>query len=297
MPNTTPEMVSVAVKAVINLEKTRSGKDLLRKLSLLSTDDVEGVNRLLENWTVRDALAVLDEIDRRLSVVEALSKVMDDPDADELHTIHPLVTHSRWLFGPEYDFPLYSSNVTIRKAAEKVFKKQIDEKALGNPRQRPDLIFLKDSTLSLVGTEEFGPDSTIVKLTHLLLLELKKGRSAIGREEIRQAEDYVEDLLNCGLLDGPPFIHAFVVGFETDAGVHSVSVGKEPVVARVEPCTFGQLVRTAKVRLFKLHERISERYQDIPQLELAPNDFSRHVCKQWLATDPPVPGHAVSARR
>lgn len=47
MPNTTSEMVSVAVKAVINLEKTRSGQDLLRKLSLLSADDVEGVNRLL----------------------------------------------------------------------------------------------------------------------------------------------------------------------------------------------------------------------------------------------------------
>lgn len=286
VPTAPPELVSVAVQAVINLEKTRSGQDLLRKLSQLPADDVSGINQLLDNWTVRDALAVLDEIDRRVCVVEALAKLMDDPDADELHTIHPLVTQARWLFGPEYDSPLYSSNVTIRKAAEKVFKKRIDVKAIVNPRKRPDLIFLKDATMSLVATEDdFAQSPNVLRLKNLLLIELKKGGATIGRDAMRQAENYVDDLLNCGLLDGPPFIHAFVVGNTVDGKVRRITVGDDPVVGRIEPCSFGQLVRTARTRLFNLQSRISERYDSIPGLELVERVLQEPTQTSFLAAE------------
>ena len=35
-PTSNPETLSIAVEAVINLQKTRSGKELLQKLSALS---------------------------------------------------------------------------------------------------------------------------------------------------------------------------------------------------------------------------------------------------------------------
>lgn len=286
VPTASSDLVSVAVKAVINLEKTRSGQDLLRKLSQLASDDVSGINRLLDNWTVRDALAVLDEIDRRICVVEALAKLIDDPDADELHTIHPLVTQARWLFGPEYESPLYSSNVTIRKAAEKVFKKKIDVKAIVNPKKRPDLIFLKDATMSLVATEDdFAESPNVLRLKNLLLIELKKGDATIRRDAMRQAENYVDDLLNCKLLDGPPFIHAFVVGHKVDGNVRRITVGNDPIVGRIEPCSFGQLVRTARTRLFNLQNHISERYENVPGLELVERVLHEPTQKSLLAAE------------
>jgi hypothetical protein len=128
------DILKSAVKAAVNLEKSRSGQALLEKLATMSMDDVELIDKLLENWTLRDALVVLEEIDRRIVVVEALQKLMDDTTADELHSIHPLVSQARWLFGPEYESPEFASNVTIRKAAADVFKKEIDPSGIANPR-------------------------------------------------------------------------------------------------------------------------------------------------------------------
>jgi hypothetical protein len=270
-PTLNVDILTLAVKAAVNLEKSRSGRELLSKLSVISTDDADRINGLLDNWTLRDALAVLDEIDRRVSIVAALEKLMDDPTADELHSIHPLITHARWLFGPEYDSPLYASNVTIKKAAAQTFKKRIDPRGITNTRQRPDLIFLKDATLSLTATESFNEDSSVVVLQRLLLIELKKGNSTIILKHINQAQQYVQDLLSCGLLDGSPtpFIQAFVVGHKVDKRLNVVRVGDQPSnVAVIEPCSFGQLVRTANHRLFRLQGLIAERYRDVPGLEL-----------------------------
>ena len=270
-PTLNVEILTAAVKAAVNLEKSRSGRELLSKLAVITEDDTDRVNRLLDTWTMRDALAVLDEIDRRLSVVKALEKLMGDPNADELHSIHPLITHARWLFGPEYDSPSYASNVTIQKAAAQTFKKRIDPDGITNPRQRPDLIFLKDATMSLTATETFKDDSSVVVLQRLLLIELKKGNSTIVLKHINQAQQYVQDLLSCGLLDGSPspYIHAFVIGHKVDKRLSPVRVGDPPsVVACIEPCSFGQLVRTANHRLFRLQETISDRYKNVPGLDL-----------------------------
>ena len=101
-PTVRPEVLSIAVEAVINVEKSRSGIELLRKLSTFSEDDIEGLNRLLSQWTIKDALCVLDEIDRRISTIEAIRKLSSDSKIDELKVLHPLITEARWLFGPEY---------------------------------------------------------------------------------------------------------------------------------------------------------------------------------------------------
>lgn len=267
LPTASSDVLAAAVKAVVNLEKSRSGQALLEKLSIASQEDVEQLNKILDTWTIQDAAIVLDEIDRRICVIEALEKVMDDPHTDELHTIHPLITQARWLFGPEFESPLFSSNVTIRTAAKEVFKKNIDRKMIDNDRKRPDLIFLKDATVSLVATEEFDESSSVTRLSSLLLLELKRGDSTIGREEMSQAEEYVEDLLSCGLLDGPPFIRAFVVGKRPATNIHTRTIGRDPEQAVIEPTTFGQLTRTARVRLFHLQERINDRVDWQDELE------------------------------
>jgi hypothetical protein len=252
----------------VNLEKSRSGRELLEKLGTISEDDADRINQLLDNWTLRDAMAVLDEIDRRISIVEALKKLMGDSSADELHSIHPLVTHARWLFGPEYDSPIYASNITIQNAAKHVFKKKIDTSGIANLRQRPDLIFTKQATISFTGTECFDDKGTVVMLGQLLVIELKKGAFTVTSKEVQQATQYVTDLLSCRLLDGPPFVRAFVVGHKVDSRARIQQVGKDPVEGVIEPISFGQLVRTAEIRLFRLQSTISDRYKDVPGLEL-----------------------------
>jgi len=217
----------------------------------------------LEDWTVNDAMTILSEIDRRLNIIEALSRFSSDPNIDELKTLHPMVTQARWLFGPEFDSPHYTSNRSLVNAATIVFGKKTSKNDFINPKKRPDIVVLANSTMSLVGTEDFDEEGKLVSFKHILIIELKKGGFEIGRDEMTQAQDYVEDLLHCGHIDGNPRIHAFVVGHKINSKITRIRKIGDPELGRIEACTFDQLVRTAEIRLFYLRKQLKERYDEL----------------------------------
>ena len=254
--------VSAAVQGVVQAKQRRSTEALFQRLLMLPPEDIDGLHRLLDEWTMRDALTVLDEIGRRIKVVEALEKLEGDRAADELHTLHPLVTQARWLFGPEYESATFASNVTIRSAVLEVFREDLRPEAFQNHRKRPDLLFRPESTVSAVATENVDPDTNLAPLRTVLLIELKKGRCEIGRSEVDQAGGYIEDLLHCGLLDGPPRIFSFVVGHTVADKLTRVRKVGDPEVGRIEAVTYQQLVRTANARLFRLRDVVQERYPE-----------------------------------
>lgn len=271
-PTVHPDTLSAAVQALINLEKSRGGAGLLEKLTKLDDSDIEGLDRLLSQWTVRDALSVLDEIDHRLAVVTAIEKLCGDPATDELHTLHPLVTQARWLFGPEFDSSEYASNVSLRTATAKIFGKRVSADAFANARQRPDIVLLSDAICSVVGTETFDSvNSNLMRIQDVMIIELKKGKSAIGRDEMNQADGYIQDFLGSGALDGTPIFRAFVVGHEIAPKTSREKEIKEEGVLRgkVMATTYGQLTRTAHQRLFRLKERIPARYEDVSGADLS----------------------------
>lgn len=255
--------ISTAVVGVIEAKLRRTPQALIERIMAMPAEDIVGLNRILDEWTVRDALTVLDEVGRRIKLIETLEKVMGDQKIDELRVLHPLVTQARWLFGPEFESASYASNVSLRNAIQKVFGKRLAAGAFENPKKRPDLVLLPDSTLSAVATEDIDVATSIARFRSVLLIELKKGASEIGRGEMNQAVGYVEDLLNCGLLDGPPRVFSFVVGHSVSMKITPVQRVGEPEVARVEAMTFGQLVRTANVKLFRLRDQVQERYPEM----------------------------------
>lgn len=277
-PTVAPDTLSAAVQALINLERARGGASLLEKLTKLDETDIQGLDRLLSDWTVSDALAVLDEIDHRLAVVAAIEKLCGDPSTDELHTLHPLVTQSRWLFGPEFDSSEYASNVTLRTAAQTIFGKRVSTTAFISARQRPDIVVLADATCSVVGTEMFdSPEASLTKIREVLIIELKRGKSVIGRQEMNQAEGYIQDFLSSGAIEGTPTFRAFVVGHEIAAKTARDKEIKEDGVVRgrTVATTYHQLTRTAHKRLFRLRERIPARYDDVSGADLSARVMSR----------------------
>lgn len=211
-PTARQDAIHLAVETVIKLEKTRSGEKLLHRLSSLSEEDIEGLNELLEKWSIKDALTVLDEIDNRISVIEAIRKLGGDKSVDELHVLHPLIASARWVFGPEFDSPEYSSNNQLQTTVEKVFGKKIDTSIFKNHKKRPDIVVKGNSTLSITGTLAFDNESKLNTTNKILIIELKKGGSKLGKDERNQAVGYVEDFMSCGTIIGTPYINAFVVG-------------------------------------------------------------------------------------
>lgn len=259
-PTISPDFLATAVKAVIHLEKTKSGAALLQKLSSLPPDDITGLDRLLTEWTVKDALRVLDEIDSRIGVIETIRRLAEDPHTDELHTLHPLILRSRWLFGPEFESQEYCSNVTLQTVARELFKGT--EAQFINERHRPDIVVLPEkATWQMTGIESFDPvDPTLTRMQHVLVIELKKGGSELTRKEVNQADGYVQDIAASGAMTGTAFICAWVVGHRIAAGVERDKQLGSPMYGRVRAVTFGSLVDTANARLLKLRTALADRY-------------------------------------
>lgn len=274
-PTISPDFLATAVKAVIHLEKTKSGAALLQKLSTLPPNDIEGLDRLLTEWTVKDALRVLDEIDSRISVIETIRRLADDPNTDELHTLHPLILRSRWLFGPEFESQEYCSNVTLQTVARELFKNS--EAKFINERQRPDIVVLPETTTwQMTGIESFDPvDPTLTQIQHILIIELKKGGFELTRKEVNQADGYVQDIAASGALSGSPFIYAWVVGQKIAAGVERDKRLGNPEYGRVRAATFGSLVDTANARLLKLRNVLADRYSGSSTDDLLNRVFSQ----------------------
>ncbi len=264
-PSILPDSLSAAVRGIIDLEKTRTGSSLLEKIARLSEEDVAGLDRLLGEWTVRDALTVLDELDRRLRVVEAIEKLSSDSKVEELHALHPLVTESRWLFGIEFDTPEYVSNVSLTTAMREIFGKRLVGGEIANPRKRTDILVLGDATVSGVATERFE-ELALPTMSQVLLLELKRGGSEITRDNVNQATNYVEDFLGSRLIEGEPFFRVFVIGHTVS---DKVQVRRDiPPRAKIEVTTYCQLVRQANRRLFRLRERLTSRYEEVTGSDL-----------------------------
>lgn len=271
-PAASQDVLSAAVLAAIRIERARGGSGLLDRLAALDESDIGGLHRLLSQWSVCDALAVLDEIDHRMAVIATIERLSADPAADELRMLHPLVTQARWLFGPEFDSAEYASNVSLRTAAERVFKKRLSTDAFPNHRQRPDLLVLADASCSVVGREGFEPgNAAMLKIRNVLIVELKRGRSTIEAEDLDQAARYVRGFLDSGALDGSPFYSAFVVGHSIGfkSGRESEIKDRGVVHGHLQAVTYGQLIRSAHQRLFRLKERIPARYEELSGADLS----------------------------
>lgn len=282
-PTISPDFLATAVKAVIHLERTKSGAALLQKLASLPSDDIAGLDRLLTEWTVKDALRVLDEIDSRISVIETMRRLIDDPNADELHTLHPLILRSRWLFGPEFESQEYCSNVTLQTVARELFKST--EAQFINERHRPDIVALPEKTTwQMTGIESFDPvDAALTRMQHVLVIELKKGGFELTRKEINQADGYVQDIAASGALSGTPFICAWVVGQKIAAGVERDKQLGNPTYGRLRATTYGTLIDTANRRLLRLRDLLATRYDATSTDDLLQRVFSRPTQENLMA--------------
>lgn len=253
-------------------KKRINGQDLLAKLSKLSEEDIAGLNQLLEKWSIKDALIVLNEIDRRISIIEAIRKLSKDKSVDELHILHPLVSESRWLFGPEYDSAEYTFNKQMQTVVRQLFDKKPNFiKDIKKITKRPDIVVLADnSTVSFTGTEDYAQESDLVEINKVLIIELKRGGFELKRDERNQVQGYVEDLYALGYNNA--CITAFVVGdtiaTELRQSRNMVINNDNGPAARIFVTTFSQLVDTAEKRMFGLRDKLSSMYEDIPGMEL-----------------------------
>jgi len=260
-PVISQDFLKLAVEAVISIENSRKGEQLLAQLGKMSPEDLDKLSDLLTSWDIDDILIVLDEIDRRIVVVEAINRLQSDKTVDELHTLHPLVLNARWLFGAEFDSPMFVSNSALSTVIKTLFKdKEYDSSYISNPRKRPDIVALKNYSLKAVCTDRVDADSNgIMKPDQILIVELKRGGFEITSDEVAQAENYVRQIKKSGSLHKDATIHAYIVG----CSIGDVDTHKETSSGILDVVTFGQLVETANIKLFRLKDQLQDHYSHI----------------------------------
>lgn len=276
-PTISPDFVKTAVKAMVSIEKAKKGEQLLMQLSQMSPDQIDKLNDILSNWDVEDVLSVLYEIDKRIIVVEAISKLCDDNTTDELHTLHPLVLNARWLFGSEFDSPMFISNKALSSVVKILFKdEEYDIDAMNNPRKRPDIVCLKEYSIKAVCTDRKDMQANgVMKPDQILLIELKRGGYEINAKEVSQAENYVRQIKKSGALHSAASIHAFVVG----TSIGDVDSHKETSSGIIDVVTYGQLVETADTNLFRLRKQLNEHYESMGKQSIVEKALGRTQIK------------------
>lgn len=259
-PEINYDVANLAINTFLNIQKSRSGKNLLEKLSKFSEEDVESLNAILDSWSIKDIQLTLDTIDKRIMVIEAIERLCSNKKTDELHTLHPLVAQARWLFGPEYDSEMYTFNKQLQTIIKDILKSQ-KYNELESPNRRPDLVIFEQSSFSVHSYEDWNNEKNLMEVKNVLIIELKKGGFEITRNEMKQATDYVEEIAHTNGISSAPKITAYVVGDKVSERISKdASAGSNLIYA----CTYMELVGTAKRRLFKLRERLNDRYEKMP---------------------------------
>lgn len=233
-----------SVQVLAKLESARSGYALLGKLARFATEDFDGLNTLLTEWTVSDAQKVLGELRYRLSLIQQLEKLVDDHQTDELHDLQPLFERGLWMFGPEFEALDFTSNRSLATVVEKFF----GEAALRTPKKRPDFVALPDSSIGVYSRDSFDERHEVGGFGSIVIVELKRGGFSITDDEKDQATKYARELRRSGRVGRDTPITAYVLGSVLDAGVEDGGEGK----TRIIPRTYSVVLRQAHARTFNL---------------------------------------------
>lgn len=251
-PSIRVDQLNDAVEVLAKLEQSRSGYALLQQLARLHPDDLDGLHRILSSWSVQEAQTVLDELHKRLKLIQQLERIVEDPNADELHEIQPLFERGLWIFGPEYESVEFTSNRSLATVVKSLFKDF--SVAISTPRRRPDLIALPDSSIGIYSCDRYDERGEVNGIGRVLIVELKRGGFELSRQEVRQAEDYEIEIRKSGKISVETKVTAFVLGAKLGEDARAPITKADNTF--IYPRTYSTVLRQAHARTFNLQEKI-----------------------------------------
>ncbi len=250
-PTISDRDLSRTVQVLARLEQSRAGYDLLTQLANCSPNDLDTWNSLMQQWTASNAEIVLNELDRRLKLIERMEKLVENPHADELHDLQPLFERGLWIFGPEYEAVDFRSN---RGLAE-VISKFLGGANYKPQKRRPDFVVLPESSIGAYCADAYDAAGEISGIRKVAILELKKGGFCVKQKEADQARDYSKEIRRAGRVHATTEIVAYVLGATLEEGLEYADYGEN---THIIPMVYQTVLRKAHQRTFNLQKRLQE---------------------------------------
>ena len=262
-PTISDRDLSRTVQVLAKLEQSRAGYDLLTQLVACTPDDLDTWNSLMQQWTASNAEIVLNELDRRLKLIERMEKLVENPLADELHDLQPLFERGLWIFGPEYEAVDFRSNRGLAEVIGK-FLGGADYKP---PKRRPDFVVLPEISIGAYCADAYDAAGEISGIRKAAILELKKGGFCVAQKEVDQARDYSKEIRKAGRVHATTEIVAYVLGATLEQGLEQMTVGEKTTII---PMVYETVLRKAHQRTFNLQKCLQETQPSImsdPEVE------------------------------
>lgn len=251
-PRLSQTELNSVVQILVSLEQARSGYGLLSQLKDLPPDDLDRWNGLMKTWVASQAEAVLDEIERRLSLIRRLQSMMKDRTTDEVHDLLPLFGRVLWMFGPEFEAAGFQSNRTLAS----IINDMLGGTSRKVPNLRPDIVATANGYILPFTLDGFDADGEVGPIAKLLVIELKKGGFTIGMEETSQPKRYILQLRKAGHVGPSTAVTAYVLGWDIGEEAVDEEFGNQEPKARIYPRTYNDIIRKAEARTFHLKSKI-----------------------------------------
>jgi hypothetical protein len=246
------DTVEQVADVLANLELTTSKYELIAKLHDMKPGDLDQLNALLVDWTVRTAKLALDEIAQRLKLIEELDQKLNDKTMDEVGDLQPLFDRSLWVFGPEFESLEFTSNRGMTEVINKIFGS-----TMPGSRLRPDFVLLPDGSVGFYSRDSHDLGHEVNGVSRLVIAEIKKSGVLIGAKEKQQPWKYVKELIDKGLITEAATITCYVLGSRIDpaeAGDDTKWNGR----VTIRPMSYLTFVKRAEKRMLGLRQKLRD---------------------------------------
>jgi len=251
--------LSVTVELLAKLEKTRNAYSLLNRLAQLNPDDLDTLDTILKEWSVRDAQTVLSILRGRLLLIDELERRMDDPATDELQELQPLFGKGLWIFGPEYESVEFASNRQLLTVVRDYL--HVEDPKLTTPRRRPDFIVMPNSSIGIYARNGFNIHGEYEDIAKIFILELKRGGFTVGRTEKQQGANYASEIRNSGKITMNAEILVTVLGSKVDSSANRNSTEDDQRTI-IRARSYTSVIDEAKARTLNLSNKIENIHRE-----------------------------------
>jgi hypothetical protein len=156
------------VQILLNAYENEQFFALLKELSQLSADSQASLVELISEWDVLEAIQTAQIIRGRVTVVQTLRRLIDER-APEKPVMQDLLRDHPWLIDPSWD--MLHHERSLERVLRETFHGGVNE----GDQRRLDFLCIADTSTAVV-------------------VEVKRPGLAIGSEELRQLQSYVNTL-------------------------------------------------------------------------------------------------------
>lgn len=228
---------------LINLEQSSNKFDLLRKLATIPSNDLDQLHKILTNWGVNMAKAILDEVEGRLRTIAEFESRINVKGIKEVQELQPLFDNALWMFGAAFESIEFTSNQSITSIMRELANKKIK-----GTRNRPDYVIVPNAFSCPKHDDETYEQ---IGLEQVIIIDLKTTGISLGSTEKDQIWKYVKELEQKGLINQNTRVHGFILGDQIENSEGHARKEWEGRVT-ITPILYATLLDRAKKRMFNL---------------------------------------------